>query len=577
MSDLLRADATTLLTAALSPGERVVEFRESSVAEITPTTEDRLAPFQQLILGLRWGAIAVAVILLVAGERRWDATTMAGIGALTAWTALRTVRPVRHYGDQVAVAVHIVADIALACGAVIATNHWDSPLAFCLLPGVVLGGFAQGGLLPVGLGLLVGSLTTLTEALNRPLTADQIRQSTQWIIELMLVGTVAGYAHKLLAESERRASVALDTMSRLTDANSLLTALHRVAQSLPASLDLEDVLTSTVTNARSLLETDGVAILLRDETLPSWLVARASGLRLPPTLDHHSLPSGVAEAVRTRQIVCLCDLPPDERVGLGDRSNSGIYAPLWARQQLIGVLAIEHSEAGRDGEATRELIARFVEPAALAIDNARWFTRIRTVAADEERVRIARDLHDRIGQSLAYIGFELDRVARAALPMEVASELKKLRADVRNVVAEVRETLYDIRTDVHESAGLIPTLASFLERVRERTSLTVTFDHQGSRPLPARQEREMWQIAQEAIVNVEKHAKASRLHVQWRSDGKRALLEIIDDGKGFATGSGRNDSYGLRGLRERASAIGARLEIHSDVGKGTSIRCRLEG
>ena len=83
-----------------------------------------------------------------------------------------------------------------------------------------------------------------------------------------------------------------------------------------------------------------------------------------------------------------------------------------ARGTLVGVLAVEHPDAHHFSARNAELLVGFAEPAALAIDNARWFARLRTVGADEERTRIARDLHDRIGQSLAYLAFELDRIVR---------------------------------------------------------------------------------------------------------------------------------------------------------------------
>jgi signal transduction histidine kinase len=221
------------------------------------------------------------------------------------------------------------------------------------------------------------------------------------------------------------------------------------------------------------------------------------------------------------------------------------------------------------------LVERFADQAALAIDNARWFARIRNVTADEERVRIARDLHDRIGQSLALVGFELDRVHRTAHGTPMAEDIASVRANVRQVVSDVRETLYDLRTEISEREGLVETLANFLDRVSARTGLQTHFDHIGARPLPMRQEREMWRIAQEAIVNVERHAEATRLDIVLRSDGTRAALEVRDNGRGFTPGSGRADSFGMLGLRERASAIGARLDIESHPGQGTVIRCRL--
>ena len=86
----------------------------------------------------------------------------------------------------------------------------------------------------------------------------------------------------------------------------------------------------------------------------------------------------------------------------------------------------------------------------------------------------------------------------------------------------------------------------------------------------------MWRIAQEALTNIERHAGATQARVLWRCNGQAAALEISDDGRGFPMGqAGRFDSYGLMGMRERASSIGASLEITSEEGKGTRVRCSL--
>ena len=214
---------------------------------------------------------------------------------------------------------------------------------------------------------------------------------------------------------------------------------------------------------------------------------------------------------------------------------------------------------------------------ALAIDNARWFGRLRTVGADEERTRIARDLHDRIGQSLAYLAFELDRiVASQGKGEDVGPSLEHLRDDVRSVIREVRDTLYDLRTDVSDRQDMAATLEAYIARVRERSRLEIElFCDRGAR-LPILQEREMWRIAQEALTNVERHANATRARVLWRCNGVSAALEVTDNGQGFPIGTaGRLDSYGILGMRERASSIGATLELSSQVGRGTRVRCSL--
>ena len=264
--------------------------------------------------------------------------------------------------------------------------------------------------------------------------------------------------------------------------------------------------------------------------------------------------------------------------GISPTSSSGVYTVLLARGSIIGLLAVESRSPEAFSKRDVELLNGFVEPVALAIDNARWFSRLRTVGADEERTRIARDLHDNIGQSLAYLAFELDRiVSQHDSGDDVASSLDHLRGDLRGVIGEVHDTLYDLRTDVSEGLEIADVLDQFGKRLADRTGLEIrVYCDRGGHRLPILQEREMWRIAQEALINVEKHAEARNAAVRWRCDGEAAALEIADDGKGFPDGkAGRLDSYGIMGMRERASSLGATLEIHSEEGRGTVVRCFL--
>ena len=90
-------------------------------------------------------------------------------------------------------------------------------------------------------------------------------------------------------------------------------------------------------------------------------------------------------------------------------------------------------------------------------------------------------------------------------------------------------------------------------------------------------EREVWRIAQEAVVNAERHARARRVRVVWLCNEKSALLEVSDDGVGLPVGAPANQgSYGMMGMRERADAIGAQLEVTSEPGTGTTVRIRLK-
>jgi len=250
---------------------------------------------------------------------------------------------------------------------------------------------------------------------------------------------------------------------------------------------------------------------------------------------------------------------------------------LRARGSLVGLLALEQHEPGFYGRRDLRLLDGFMEPAALAIDNARWFARLRTIGADEERVRIARDMHDSVGQSLAFVAFKLDRLAGMAEDPTMHDELDLLRREVRGVLTEVRDTLCDLRTDVTDTKGLVETLEEFLERVQGRVDFDVSFTHHATGRLPLVQERELWRLAHEAVTNVEPHARPRHLRVRWECDGVVGHLTVADDGKGFkvssAPGSG---SFGIQGMRERANAIGAKLEIESEPFVGTVVECRLE-
>ena len=316
-------------------------------------------------------------------------------------------------------------------------------------------------------------------------------------------------------------------------------------------------------------------MLLFDDTDRSWTVARREGTRLPNRLDASQLPPPLTKALSDRGLASEPNLLSTGGPGLSPQMYSGIYTVLLARGSVIGLVALEKDEPFHFTERDTDLLTGIAEPAALALDNARWFARLRTVGAEEERTRIARDLHDRIGQSLAYLAFELDRIVKNdAKGDTIGPSLDQLRSDLRNLIREVRDTLYDLRTDVSETQDMATVLALYGERIADRTGLDIAVLARDARRLPLLQERELFRIAQEALANIEKHARASRVTITWRSDGRTGVLEVTDDGVGFPIGrAGRLDSYGIIGMRERAASIGAELEVDSEPGVGTHVRC----
>jgi signal transduction histidine kinase len=538
---------------------------------------DNLAPFTQAILVIRWGTTVVSLLLASPELRDGDGVLIVASSALLAYTLFRTVRPLK-YREDVASLLLVLAEVGCTLVALVATGYWASPLAFSILTAVAVAGFARG----FGFGLRIATVAivavTLPWALEPTFTDDDARTSLQWSVEVLLVAIVAGYARHISGEADRRQILALDRLGRLSDANALLYQLHQVTQTLPASLDLDEVLDTTMSQLQELFDFDAVAVLVLDDTDLRWHTLRREGTRPPSAMATEDLPPPLTRALRLRSLVSEQNLLAGGGPGTSPSSASGLYAVLPARGSIIGLLSIEHGDAHHFTARDIDLLAGFVEPAALAIDNARWFGRLRTVGADEERTRIARDLHDRIGQSLAYLAFELDRIVKNdATGGDNAAALDNLRTDVRGVIREVRDTLYDLRTDVTEAQSLSTTLEAFLDRVKERSGLAGQLRAQETGRLPILQERELWRIAQEAITNVERHARASQITITWRCDGTDGRLEVADDGIGFPIGrAGRLDSYGLMGMRERAASIGATLVVDSEPGRGTRVRCTLD-
>ncbi|MEZ5229555.1 MAG: GAF domain-containing protein [Acidimicrobiales bacterium] len=366
---------------------------------------DRLEPFGPAVLAIRWATVALSVSLAAPAFVEADRFVIVGVIAVIAVAAVRSVTPQRDTGDSRATA-EIVAELAVHAVVVTLTGLWQSPLLFSLMSTVVIAGFARG----FAFGLRIAATTAAALTAGLLLTTDdlglgfELPDAIRWSAVLLLVGVVAGYGRRISGEADRQHSIALGRMNRLADANALLFNLHRIAQTLPASLNQDEALDSTISRLRSLVTFDSAAILTLDESDGNWVVARRQAMAIGQLLDTTEMPGPVRRAIASKAVTVSNDLAVDGP-GFNPGSGSGVYAPLMARGSLIGILCIEARDVDDFDARDVEVLRRYVEPAALAIDNARWFGRLRTVGADEERTRIARDLHDRIGQSLGVSRF----------------------------------------------------------------------------------------------------------------------------------------------------------------------------
>lgn len=194
-----------------------------------------------------------------------------------------------------------------------------------------------------------------------------------------------------------------------------------------------------------------------------------------------------------------------------------------------------------------------------------------------ETRRIARALHDESGQLLAAVHIQLLQLARH-LPPPAQASLRDIEALLEQIEQQLRNFSHDLRPTVLDDYGLLPALQSLAERFSKRFGTPVSVD---SKPMPRMTkttEAAMYRVAQEALNNVARHAKATRVHIRlWMSPGE-LHCRIRDDGVGFdpaALPRASKNALGIIGIRERLNVLGGSLEIQSAPQQGTELKIEV--
>ncbi len=203
----------------------------------------------------------------------------------------------------------------------------------------------------------------------------------------------------------------------------------------------------------------------------------------------------------------------------------------------------------------------------------------RVVQAQEaERQRVGRELHDETGQSLTAIGLGLRGVTNTIFqdPDKAASQLKQLQGLVAHSMTELQRLISDLRPSHLDDLGLTAALRWYAGEVEKRTGLKVHFEVKGEpQEITSEAKTALFRVVQEALTNTIKHAYAQNVSIQL-SYGVQAVTVIVrDDGRGFdmrRPGGSNRPSWGLIGMRERASLLGGSLEVQSQVGQGTQVK-----
>ncbi|MFI5272697.1 MAG: histidine kinase [Ktedonobacterales bacterium] len=395
-----------------------------------------------------------------------------------------------------------------------------------------------------------------------------------------------------------------------------LVVLQEIANTVSGELALGPLLHRIVAAALRVTAAQASALYLLDETEPVLIVrataneqSAADSGAFPsmaddddaqPAADRLPLTSGLAGQVASRgELALIVDAEHDPRFApetfvadarvLGILPSGLLAVPLLYKGTVTGVLEVGHTAqaAGFDASSL-DLIRTLAAQAATAVENARVYRRLRgerdriITTQEDERRRLAHDLHDGPAQKLAQIAMALEYAEQLAQhdPKQVAGELRRLREMAVATTREIRQFLFDLRPLVleAETGDLVVALEHYLDRFRGRPGPGPRLQLHAEYPdrMPHNVEVTVFAIVQEAVNNVLKHARAHSCAIEVRETADKLVTTVRDDGTGFDIKQVEAEyetrgSWGLVSMLERAALVEGKLTVASQPGRGTLV------
>lgn len=361
-----------------------------------------------------------------------------------------------------------------------------------------------------------------------------------------------------------------------------LKALNQAALAISSELTLSRTLQQIVDAVRELTGADYAAIgVPNSDGLLDEFVYSGISSQEAVKIDH--LPHGLGllgaifDEKATIRIPSIQDDP--RSVGFPEGHPPMVPflgVPVLARDEVLGNLYLTNDLGGREfTEADQVVVERFAVHASVAIQNARLYEEVGRLAIIQERDRIGMDLHDGIIQSIYAAGLILES-ARLRLPVEAAESeelLTRAIENLNNTIRDIRNFILDLRPRRFEG-DLTEGVARLVREFQANTMVTVSYsiDLADSDILKGSVARAFFLTIQEALANVARHAKASKVTLTLKRVGINVQLTITDDGQGFDVNRRSRDvGHGLSNMRSRAASLNGSFEVTSALEEGTTI------
>jgi signal transduction histidine kinase len=472
----------------------------------------------------QWVALTLGIIAgIVASEGATESYVAAAAGGLYVLTTT-ALPPTAFLRPLVLEAVSLVGSL-LTMTAVALTGGTASPyILLSIIPPVaaaVLGGFRPG----VATATLNGALL-LAVAISSPRYSVVSAIGTAILYQILVL--TVGQIRRILLDIENRAEALEATSAE---------ASRRVAE-LESTYDLLTRLAEMASTNTGPIAVGQAAL----ETVTSRIPGSAGSAVL-------STPTGPVVIAR---------------IGTGDDHPHRRRVPLRVGTRTVGAVLLSSNEPLTDEDL--ESLDGVLSPVALSFANVLLLQEVASTAIKEERSRLARELHDEIGPTLATLGLALDTAVVQADDGDIARHLAELRGSVADLVDDVRSTVADLRSERHGS--LVTRLAEASHAMSPPPTVELSLDERRP-PRPSIVE-DVSAIIIEAIRNAHQHSGGTSVKVRGWCDFDRGRLVVVDDGRGFDPHAEHSGHFGLVGIQERAIRAGAVLDVASDA-RGTRL------
>ena len=407
---------------------------------------------------------------------------------------------------------------------------------------------------------------------------------SSWQGRLMMDGVVLMLAVFFYSAVSHILGALMQTMERQ---NRELTSLRNASLDISSDLSLDGLLQRIVDQARLLLDCryGALAVYSIDGKLESFVTSGIDPITRRAIGDPPTGQGLLALPLKHGQTLRLQDLSSHRR-SVGFPANhpsmrSLLAVPVICREPFRGNLylseKLDGSELTDSDEAT---LSRFAVQASIAVDNAQLHAKVAGIAVMDERLRLAREMHDGQAQVLAYVNTKAQVVDSLLKSGEVDSareHLKQMANAAREVYADVREGILGLRTAVDHDHDLAVVLKEFGFKWQDQSGITLHLDIQGETRYEREAELHLLRIAQEALANVRKHSESRVAYLSAVLAPHELVLEVRDEGKGFAPEAEASEKeglgrFGLSTMKERCQAIGAHIDVWSSPKSGTRIR-----